>query len=211
MHASEFYSIQIVQQRLRVSILRGHLNSLRLGKDRTPQLRSRMVRAGLDFPLPPTHRTTRIALRQACNELQHTCKENANVRQAELLEKINIAAMRGNKSKEQILRSIQRTENNLKTYKILKAMTQTKTQSVGIDRVEIPASWPAPDQLITSIAQLEDPKTCTEWTMITDPAQVEYYLLLRNRLHFGQAEGTPFTRPLCVLTSTGQLPRIVLI
>lgn len=34
-----------------------------------------------------------------------------------------------------------------------------------------------------------------DWRLVTLPSDIEYYLLLRNRLHFGQAEGTPFTRP----------------
>jgi hypothetical protein len=32
------------------------------------------------------------------------------------------------------------------------------------------------------------------WITISEPHEVEYYLLLRNRSHFGQAHGTPFTR-----------------
>lgn len=32
-----------------------------------------------------------------------------------------------------------------------------------------------------------------EWRNGTDPTEIEHYLMLRNRLHFGQAQGTPFT------------------
>ena len=45
-----------------------------------------------------------------------------------------------------------------------------------------------------SITSLPDPKLADMWT-ITTPSEIEYYLMLRNRLHFGQAEGTPFTIP----------------
>ena len=31
--------------------------------------------------------------------------------------------------------------------------------------------------------------------MITEPSEIEFYLLLRNRRHFGQAQGSPFTIP----------------
>ena len=42
---------------------------------------------------------------------------------------------------------------------------------------------------------LENPITATEWTTITDPDDIEYYLQIRNRIHFGQAQGTPITEP----------------
>jgi hypothetical protein len=32
-----------------------------------------------------------------------------------------------------------------------------------------------------------------QWKMITLPDEINYYLLLRNQRHFGQAQGTPFT------------------
>lgn len=65
-----------------------------------------------------------------------------------------------------------------------------ETQS-SIDRVEVPNSWPLTNQQLER-TEMEDPKTCTEWRTVTDPSEVEHYLLLRNRLHF-QAEGSPFT------------------
>ena len=38
-----------------------------------------------------------------------------------------------------------------------------------------------------------DPKTCKEWTEITEPAKINEFILKRNQHHFGQAKGTPFT------------------
>lgn len=74
-------------------------------------------------------------------------------------------------------------------------MKQRNTSFQTIDRVEIPASWPPPQESIDSLDQLEDPKSCSTWRLGTQPNEVGHYLMLRNRLHFGQAEGTPFTRP----------------
>jgi hypothetical protein len=76
----EFYSQKLVQQRLRVSILRGHLHSMRLGVDRSAQLQRRMGRGGIDFPLPTTLRATIQALREASVSLQQTCKAHADIR-----------------------------------------------------------------------------------------------------------------------------------
>ena len=64
-----------------------------------------------------------------------------------------------------------------------------------LDRLEIPASWPERDTNVQSITDLEDPKSATLWRIVTDPYDIEHYLMLRNRMHFGQAHGTPFTIP----------------
>jgi hypothetical protein len=40
---------------------------------------------------------------------------------------------------------------------------------------------------------LTDPKTCINWKMIDVPTEILYHLHQRNRRHFGQAHGTPFT------------------
>lgn len=191
----EFFSQQIVQQRIRVSILRGHLNSLRMGKDRSTQLHRRLERFGLAFPLPPTQQSTLQALKQAREELRTTCRESAEVRQQELQEKIDTALQNSNKTRAQILKAIKTAENNKKTYRILQAMKRRTQSSPCLDRLEIPASWPPREQSITSMESLEDPKTCTQWRCVTQPQEIEYYLMLRNRMHFGQAQGTPFTCP----------------
>ena len=40
-----------------------------------------------------------------------------------------------------------------------------------------------------------DPKHCTEWTEVDTPEEVKAAIQERNRIHFGQAEGTPFMTP----------------
>ena len=39
----------------------------------------------------------------------------------------------------------------------------------------------------------KDPKSSTEWSVIDVPSEIVSNLQRRNRLHFGQAHGTPFT------------------
>ena len=129
----EFYSSQIVQQRL-------NLNSLKLGQDRT--LTRRMGRAGLDFPLPITWRLTKLALNSARQDLQQTSKNHEEVRQAELDEKISIASQTGHKTKAKILRAIRKSENNQRTFKILKAMTRRTQAMQSIERIESPLAGP---------------------------------------------------------------------
>lgn len=40
---------------------------------------------------------------------------------------------------------------------------------------------------------MEDPKTTQNWSTITDPDAIERYLILRNKKHFNQSQGTPLT------------------
>ena len=191
----EFYSQPLVQQRLRVSILRAHLNAMKQSRDRSPQLHARSKRLGIHVELPCTRQLTQLALQEARNKLREISQEHTSLRQKELDDKIAIAAAQGNRQHSKIIRAIKTVETGKQTYRILRLMRRPEGTSQSIDRIEIPASWPPPSSTVPTIYQLEDPKTCTEWRLITDPAEIEYYLMTRNRMHFGQAEGTPFTCP----------------
>lgn len=146
----EFYSRQLVQQRLKVSILRGHFNALKTGRDRTPQLRRRMERVGLEIILPATINLTRTALKQASQDLRETCQKHAETRRAELNAKIDEASALRHKSREKILKSIRTVEDHKRTYKIVQAMKKRTSESTSLDRLEIPASWPTITEHIVS-------------------------------------------------------------
>ena len=54
------------------------------------------------------------------------------------------------------------------------------------------------NHILTSIKvptnPLSDPKSCDQWTEITEPAKINKFILKRNQKHFGQAYySTPFT------------------
>ena len=74
----------------------------------------------------------------------------------------------------------------------------------GINRLVVPVLWPNMDDFDdNNLMDLKDPqsipKSATDWwRTITCPREIEFYLQLRNRQNFGQAEadGTPFTLPL---------------
>lgn len=189
----DFYSNTIVQQRLKVSILRGHLNSLKMNRDRTLSLQNRMARLGVDFSLPPTIHLSQQALKNARDELNASRTKSFELRQTELEDKIKAASLKGERHRRKALRAIHTVETGRKTHKILKAMKRN-SDTVQLDRIEIPASWPPAHEPVTSLEHLEDPKQCTEWRLVTQPDEIEFYLMMRNRLHFGQAEGTPFTQ-----------------
>jgi hypothetical protein len=112
------------------------------------------------------------------------------------------------------LRQINKQEEGQRTYRILDIMKRKSGDQPKFDRLETPQSWPEPLSTVESVQQLEDPKQCTQWQTVTDPVALEYHLLLRNRLHFGQAQGTPFmTNRLCSdldwATSTPQAEEVL--
>lgn len=188
----EYYSRQIVRQRLEVSILRRHLKALQKCQNRTPQLHQHMQRTGIVIDLPPTQTLTRKALQHACSRLQETSRASFETRQAELVQKIQDLSNQSKRTPQKILNAIRKVEQQRRTFHTLKAMKRSTEGSSTLDRLDIPQSWPSTHQP-TTLDDLEDPKRCTEWKTVTEPAEIEHYLLLRNRLHFGQAQGTPFT------------------
>jgi hypothetical protein len=133
-------------------------------------------------------------------------QEKANLRQKEesyeelrnsgLNAKVDDTVKSGKKSKASTIRKMSNQEAGRRTYRTIDAMRQKSGAHQKLDRLEIPTSWPAPHSTLASTQNLEDPSSCTKWMTITDPSAIEYYLMLRNRLHFGQAHGTPFTTSL---------------
>ena len=57
--------------------------------------------------------------------------------------------------------------------------------------------WPNQHNNLTHVVVPTDglpPKESQHWTHMSDPEEVETSILDRNRLHFGQGHGTPFTQ-----------------
>jgi hypothetical protein len=86
------------------------------------------------------------------------------------------------KEKLIILRNLKKAEAIKKLFQKLQNLRSTR-QRGGITRLEVPDN---PD---------DDPKTCVHWKVIDVPTEILQQLLQRNRKHFGQAQGTPFTVP----------------
>ena len=78
------------------------------------------------------------------------------------------------------LRRIQKAEALKTLFQKLRVAANDGNRK-GVTRIEIPKD------------PTQDPKSCTEWTQIDIPSEVLHHLQQRNRSHFGQAHGTPFT------------------
>eukprot|EP00957_Ditylum_brightwellii_P075686 5752141-Ditylum_brightwellii.AAC.1 len=54
-------------------------------------------------------------------------------------------------------------------------------------------SWPQIGEGVNTVTDLENPKKAKVWRLIETLNEIMYYLNICNRLHVGQARGTPFT------------------
>eukprot|EP00957_Ditylum_brightwellii_P147362 11220750-Ditylum_brightwellii.AAC.1 len=70
-----------------------------------------------------------------------------------------------------------------------------KYESRSITSLQIPVTWPSSDCDDNQIQALDNPKEVHHWRTVETPQEIVFYLKLRNRLHFGQAKGTPFIIP----------------
>ena len=159
----EFYSRTIVKQRIEVSILKSHLQALKMNRDRSTILQQKMRRTGVFVQLPETQTLTRASLTAARQRLAETKTTSHSVRQTELAQDIQDASQDRDSQKQKRLKAIKTAEQNTRTYHILQAMRKAQDITQKLDQVEIPASWPPSSQELQSTDQLEDPKTCQEW------------------------------------------------
>ena len=77
---------------------------------------------------------------------------------------------------------LRKAEDIKNLFKKLKYV-RTKNDRRGVTRLEIPRD------------PKEDPKKCTTWKVIDVPTEILSLRQVRNRTHFGQAHGSPFTIP----------------
>lgn len=197
---SPFYTVKLAQLRTLKSIALGNYNSIKHNNSKTYIFQQRITRHGIDYTLADTLQQSWEQYKSLSAELQALLKSQRELRQQEQHTLIDIASASGNKSKEKIIRNIAKQEAQRHTWQTLRYIRMQTGATQKLDRIEIPSSWPAPFTKVTDVNILEDPKNCNQWTTITEPKQIEFYLQLRNRSHFGQADGTPFTRePLSTL------------
>ena len=99
----------------------------------------------------------------------------------EPIQRLEISMDKLGKLQAKILRRLRQCDKIKQLFNKLKA-ARARGHRNGIKRIEIPVHpW-------------DDPKTCTEWKTIEVPDEIVDHLQTRNRKHFGQADGTPFTR-----------------
>ena len=189
----EFYSVTIHQLRIKKTIVRCHLANLKHGRtDRTPTLQQRFDRANIDLPLPDSVEDTKTLLRSITHDLSIAAQQSYDIRENELKSRINQKFEPGTEQYQQRLRSIKKNEATRRAWQTMRFLKTGLSTHQSLNRIDIPETWPPPsvDQLTT---ELQDPKQCNAWKTITNPDDIDFYIRMRNRGHFGQAHGTPFT------------------
>lgn len=189
------FSTRLAQLRALASITRGNYLSLKHGRHQTATFQERIDRHSLDLTLASDALSAHKQYQTVKQDLQLALQDNRELRIKEQNILIEQSKDYGRKDIAKIIANIKTHEARRKTWQMLRFVRKQDSTSQKVDRIDVPASWPPPTDIMPPLPTLEDPKSCTEWKTLTDPDDIEYYLRLRNRGHFGQAQGTPFTEP----------------
>jgi hypothetical protein len=158
--------------------------------------------------LPSDHKEAFDLYTSPKQSLTEKIKTDSELREQHLQQSINAKTPIGTKNHSRQVKAIKTKEAAKKAWKTLKFLKAQSGATQTLNRIDIPQSWPGPSDTTTPFKDLEDPKKCKNWRNITNPEEIEHYVRLRNRGHFGQAQGTPFTElPLeCHVNWTADTP-----
>ena len=127
---------------------------------------------------------------EECNSILRSLKkeireEEKSIQQSleeEMDSSIEECMLSGDKQKEKELRNLRKARELNAVFSKLNKIRRNSTNS-SFNSIDIPTDLP------------DKPKEAKQWTTIDAPEEITKYLIQRNRQHFGQAEGTPFTVP----------------
>ena len=190
----EFYSHALNSHRIKTSIALGNLNNIRFNKNLDKSgFEARLTRAGIDMFLPTDQKQAFDLYTSLKQSLTKKMKLNNELCEQQLQAAINTKTPVGTESHTCKVKAIKTKEAAKKAWKTLKFLKTQSGASQSLNRIDIPDSWPGPTDPVIPYADLEDPKQCKNWRNVSNLDEIEHYVRLRNRGHFGQAQGTPFT------------------
>lgn len=123
------------------------------------------------------------ALRRAKLHVLQLVRESFQKRDVERNQRIRDLEASGHKADGRVaqrLCRLKKAEDIKQLFRKPKHVKGSK-QGKGVTRIEIP------------LHPADDPKSCDEWQQIDVRTEILRHLQERNRQHFGQAHGTPFT------------------
>ena len=182
------WSMKLVRARNLVLHLSKCASMARTGLDHLHQLPSATATDLQDwntepFEIPTTLQECVDKLCEAKRDVKRIVKDSYAHRDAEQRQRIRdleASISPTNKKSAKRLRRLQKAEAIKELFRKLKPLRDPDGRK-GVTRIEIPSH---PET---------DPKSCTEWQQIEVPTDVLYHLHKRNRKHFSQAQGSPFT------------------
>lgn len=175
------WSVCLQKARLHVEILKHALSMLRIGLDNRQKIERLLGQYATPLDIPDDLVSLKIALNAAQIVLRQVRNDAAEHRKTYLQSKVLAARVNQQPAKRKAAQRIAKAEDMKALHAKLRFISRDSDQQSGLNRLEVPA---VPNQ---------DPKTCTEWTSVDTPEEITKYLLERNRNHFAQAQGTPFT------------------
>ena len=183
---SPAWSLELVKARQKVSFLSKCISMKKTGLSHAEQLRRYQETTPFEpdeFQVPTTLADCTTQLRASKKAVARIVKESYACRDAERTQKIKeleMSILDADQKSAIRLRRLRKAEDVNQLFSKLRRLRNPGIRT-GITRIEIP------------VAPRADPKTCVHWKQIEVPTEVLMHLQQRNRDHFGQAKGSPFT------------------
>jgi hypothetical protein len=193
----DWWSQKVTTLRCQCHLLQRLLSGYRNSIDILPIVTQRMHELNLDFQLPNSFESCKKMLKIAQNLVREASQQHIQIRLDELDDRAETCALEGNLEKQKNIKQMASHESTCKMYSKIRSARGLNTKNAQFTSLQIPTDWPDRDTEISNIESLSDPKSIahddSKWRTVELPADIMHYLRLRNRLHFGQAQGTPFT------------------
>lgn len=176
------YSVEIIQMRLKVTILTIRLHSLYSKRSMSKQIKARMAKLNTHFKLPATIADCKAEKDKALKLLRATELEEYKTHklrreyQLELQAKYEDA---GDAKMAHVIKSLRHAEETRRAW-LKCAAARGKTHKSGVVGLQVPSNPTVP------------PKECNDWLYLNDPVEIEEHLQSHLKKHFAQAEETDF-------------------
>lgn len=188
---SEPFSPTLVMARKKLKIFQLKISSIKLRMNFDTHIQRLQKEIEIPVTIPPTLAELERCKRAAAKELHDVVKEAGTHRLEHLQNQLLVHEAQGNLKDAKAVKRLIQAEEMRSIFQKLKYLRSDKRES-SLKRVIVP------------VDPYDDPNTATNWRIIDEQRLVENTIFQRNRKHFGQAQGTPFTlQPLKSLVDFG--------
>ena len=179
------WSIELSKTRKKVQILKKCLSMERTSIENREVIIREWQEIAPSEEMPTTVRECKQLLREIRRLVGEIIKISYSKREQEQkrrIEELESSSRKSDKDQAVRIRRMQKAEALNRLFAKISGLRINK-EKTGVSRIEIPTN------------PRIDPKLCDTWQQIDVPTYILYHLRERNRRHFGQAHGTPFTQP----------------
>jgi hypothetical protein len=146
------------------------------------QIETLQLQQGTSFLIPTTIAECKQALRMAQIEVSRIAQESVQYREDEITSKVATLESEDNTKRAKILRNIPKAEEMKKLFSKIRYLCTPK-RNTGVSSIQVP------------VIPMDSLKDCKDWITVDAPNKEVKKLQHRNRVHFGQAQGSPFMVP----------------